>query len=378
MVLTHTEELFVAMADLFASLMLETLGLSDLRDVPQCPRACQPLEPVVIEDFRRLTAAERDRLRAAYHGRHGVAALSVLNPDDAPTAAHPLFDIAHQLSDVLPLQFALPHPMESHSDTIRPHGKADGTVKVHDVEKDATEGYREQGETSESFEMHHDGLGSGGTVETVFLYCDTAPLWGGFTFFQDICALSLELAQIDYEAFRWLFVPDAIAILRPRGKGALKVTCPVLYVNEAGRPQSCFRRPSGEYTVQWRESSPALQRARIFLTERTGAFDQGSTFTHFSRPGDACIIRNERVAHGRTRFLDSGKHRRCLSRKWYMRRAIDAIYKHVPGTSVLESYGSLFPDLSGPDVLRGEWNYEPSRQCNEQFSEGRPASENVR
>ena len=42
----------------------------------------------------------------------------------------------------------------------------------------AETGYREQAETSELFAMHHDGLASGGTVQTAFLYCAQSTLLG--------------------------------------------------------------------------------------------------------------------------------------------------------------------------------------------------------
>src|SRR5205807_610199 len=109
--------------------------------------------------------------------------------------------------------------------------------------KKESEGYREQGETAEAFFLHHDGLGSAGAVELVALFADSAPLCGGFTYFFNVCRVALDLARIDYDAFVSLFLPDAMSVTRPRGKGAIRVTSPVLYLNETSSPQSAFRLP---------------------------------------------------------------------------------------------------------------------------------------
>jgi hypothetical protein len=178
--------------------------------------------------------------------------------------------------------------------------------------------------------------------------------------------LSLDLARQDPEAFKLLFLPDAITIVRPRGKGAIKVTSPILYLNEAGRPQSSYRKASGEYSIEYRSDPPALQRALEFLDHYTRQFPLGGSFVHFSRAGQCCIIRNEVVGHARTRFIDGSaiSHKRRLSRKWFMRRAKDAQYKHVPGILVLDSYAKLFPKQFGPDALVGEWLYNPELDRN--------------
>jgi hypothetical protein len=364
MKISSKEEEFVAQSELFVELELKRMGLNRLDEVPNMAgKAPKIIEPTIIKDYKHISEAQKLLLREAYNSPDGVAYFMVLNPDSPPETSHPLFDISGQLGDVLPLRYALSHPLEKHP---RDFGEPDGTVKVYDVGKSIEEGYREQGETSDAFLLHSDGLGSGGTVETAFLYCDSPPMWGGFTYFQNICRLSLDLARDDPEAFRLLFLPDAITILRPRGKGALKVTCPVLYVNEAGRPQSGYRKASGEYVVKWRSGAPALRRAEEFFDHRTREFSPGSSFIHFSAAGQCCLIRNEVVGHGRTRFINSPDsiRKRCLSRKWFMRRPEDAFYKHVPGISILSRYADLYPEQFGPDLLSGEWLYDPTQDRN--------------
>lgn len=47
-----------------------------------------------------------------------------------------------------------------------------------------------------------------------------------------------------------------------------------------------------------------------------------------------------------------------------MRRPEDALYKHVPGISVLSEYARRFPEEFGSEVLSGEWLYDPNQDRN--------------
>jgi hypothetical protein len=322
------------------------------------------LRPTLIRDSACMTSEECKSLMHHFQ-EFGVSYFVALHPPPKSSLRrHPLFDIAEQLSPSINFSFPLQHPLESHPETMARYGSSDQTVKVYNLPK-KDEGYREQGETSEMFEMHHDGLGSAGAVENIILYMDSAPLWGGFTYFQNISLLSLHLEKIDSEAFENLFLPDALTVVRPRGKGAIKVTTPVLYINESGRAQSVFRRASGEYVVHWR-NDPALLRAKEFLELYTEPFTPGSVFVNFTATGHGCIIRNDIIAHGRTDFVDGLERQqsRVLSRKWFMRSQDYADYRHVPGLSMLPEYAGLFPHLFGRDKLEGEWIYVPEKDQN--------------
>src|SRR5687767_4530420 len=317
------EEKFLSQSEIFLKAALEELGSAQLDDLPiLSERPATPLTPVIVSDYQRISNDERVALRRNFESEVGVAYFVLRNSSAKSRAAHPLFELAEQLKSDLPLAHPLPHPLEGHSEAVKRFGEPDGTVKIYDLPISAdADKYREQAETSEFFALHHDGLGSGGTVTAVFLYTDCPPIAGGYTFFQNITRLSLDLARSDHEAFRQLFLPDAITILRPRGKGAIRVKTPVLFVNECNEPQSFFRVASGEYSVTWRSGSEALGRARRFLMKHSEPFSYGSSFLHFTDVGHGCLIRNRSVAHGRTAFIDApdiGK-RRCLSRKWYMR-----------------------------------------------------------
>lgn len=356
---------FQAQSSVFIRSYLQEAGLSDLDSLAPClMRRPVALEPVAIKNFRKLAATEKDDIVHQFRSEFGAAYFIVENCDEPAPYGHPLLDIAEQLKDELNLAHPLPHPLEQHPDMIARFGR-DGTLKVHEVPKDPSAGYREQGETSEMFSMHHDGLGSGGTVFTVGLYMDSPPFSGGYTYFQNICRLSLELARIDREAFDDLFLPDAITAIRPRGKGALKVVSPALYVNEDGRPQSAYRTASGEYKIIWRPDREGLARAAAFLNEHAEPFAYGSSFVHLTARGHGCFLRNEVVAHGRTPFHNaSGRFERVLARKWFMRYPRDAVYKHVPGLFLAKEFGSLYPEYFGTTVLEGEWIYDQERQTN--------------
>jgi hypothetical protein len=167
------------------------------------------------------------------------------------------------------------------------------------------------------------------------------------------------------EAFNSLFLPDALTQLRPRGKGALKVISPVLFLNESGGVQAAFRTSTGEYQVSWRDL-PALNRAMKFLNHRAEPFSLGSFFIHLAGQGHGCFIRNQVTAHGRTPFLDGPlpSQQRVLSRKWFMVSERDSVYKHVPGMFILPRFRDLIPELFRPELLEGEWLYDSAEDTN--------------
>ena len=251
--------------------------------------------------------------------------------------------------------------MEGHPEAASRFGTSDGTLKIYDLEtKDGQPSYREQAETSEQFDSHNDGLGYGGAVEAFILYTDTAPLCGGFTYFQNVVSLSLVLARKDPDAFASLFLPDAITAVRPRGKGAIKVSTPVLFMNEFDVPQIFMRVETGEYKIIWRDDCDPLRRAARFLNDHARPFSPGSTFVNFSRRGIGCITRNGWVVHGRTPFLNgkTPSEIRVLARKWFMTRPEYTSYKHVPGMHILKRFADIYPESFGPNVLEGHWNYD--------------------
>ena len=357
------EAAFIEQKEVFIRKALDLLGLSDLTDVPDLTvRRHVPLPPVIIDDYRALTAQAVADIARCYWGEHGVAHFIVRNPEAVGSKSHTILDIAEQLSSALPLRFPVDHPMEGHPEAVSRFGPADGTLKIYDLEtRDGRLGYREQAETSEQFDAHNDGLGYAGAVEAFMLYANSAPLWGGYTYFQNVVVLSLLLARRDPDAFASLFLPDAITAIRPRGKGAIKVTTPGLFLNEAGIPQIFVRVPTGEYTIDWRNDNAPLSRAAEFINYHIQPFAPGITFVHLDRKGSGCVARNGWVVHGRTRFINGNlpSETRVLARKWFMISAEQMKYKHVPGMHILRRYADIYPEKFGSDRLEGHWNYDP-------------------
>jgi TfdA family taurine catabolism dioxygenase TauD len=175
------------------------------------------------------------------------------------------------------------------------------------------------------------------------------------------------LQASDPDAFEALFLPDAITALRPRGKGAIRVTAPVFFLGRYRSPQIFFRISSGEYVITWRDH-PALHRARKVLENLSAPFAPGSQFVHLMRPGDTVIIDNRHVVHGRTAFIDPpGGNGRVLARKWYVPTRSDASYRHVPGVEVHQEWGAIFPRQFSNGAIEGEWHYDSQLQRNVQL-----------
>ena len=165
--------LFAEQSEAFIQRALDDYGFGDLPSVEQyTARAPVPLQPVLLNDYRDISPLERQNIRENYFSRFGVAYFISLNTPTSGSTEHPLFTISNQLRDDLNLYYPLEHPLEGHQEAVRRFGETDRTVKIYDLKK-TDRGYREQGETSEMFSMHTDGLGSGGTVQTTALYMDS-------------------------------------------------------------------------------------------------------------------------------------------------------------------------------------------------------------
>ena len=279
---------------------------------------------------------------------------------------HFLLTIAKQLAGELPLAFPVDHPMERHPEAVKRFGAPDGTLKLYNLPiPEGVDKYREQAETKELFAAHNDGLGYGGAIVASVIALDAPPAWGGYTCFQQFVRVALAIENDDPEAFEALFLPDAIVALRPRGKGAIRVTSPVFYLNDMAEPQTFFRVASGEYRITWKRGVAALDRARELLVRFAQPFAPSSSFVHMMHMGEGVIIRNTQVVHSRTPFEDDTyATRRVIARKWYVGTPHDARYKHVPGMNVHPRYAALFPEYFGPHLLFGEWHYDAERDSN--------------
>jgi hypothetical protein len=142
--LNSDEQAFVQQKEGFLTKALQMLGAGPLDELSDpTERLPLPLPPVIIEDYRSLTEDAKSALNRAYWGGYGAAHFIVLNPDEPATRHHPVLEIAEQLSNLLPLQFPVDHPMEGHSEAVSRFGAPDGTLKIYDLDKDGRTGYRE-------------------------------------------------------------------------------------------------------------------------------------------------------------------------------------------------------------------------------------------
>jgi len=326
----------------------------------------QPCQPIVVESLDALSMQDAEAVAMALTTGYGVAHLvPTAFTRTPPGSPHHMLSLAHRLADVLPIGYPVDHPMESHPEAAARFGPTDGTLKIYNLPVPAGgPRYREQAETNEMFDAHNDGLGYAGLIATVMFTLDSPPLAGGFTFFQNLVRASLALAESDQAAFDSLFLPDAIVAIRPRGKGAIKVTSPVLFVGRGGYPQTFFRVSTGEYRIEWRNFEP-LNRARAVLERLAQPFGPHSRFVHLMRPGETIILDNMHVIHGRTPFVDPHDTiGRVLARKWFVRDQSDTAYKHVPSVHVHERWARLFPEQFASEQLSGEWHYDASLDLN--------------
>lgn len=360
--LSDLDHAFMAASTTFRAAVDAAYGepLDELRASLAAPS--RPATPTFLEDAAALTDMARAAIVDDFYGPSGVAEFVASQASGRP---HPLLALAAQLAGELPTAHPVDHPMEAHHEARARFGDPDGTLKIYDLPVDPSSSrYREQAETNEAFDAHNDGLGYAGVIAASALWTDSPPLWGGYTHFANVVRASALLAEDDPEAFRSLFLPDAITCLRPRGKGAIRVTSPVLFLGATGQPQVFLRIASGEYQVSWRRGVPALDRARAFCERLVGPFAPGSIFVHFMAPGEGVLIRNQHVVHGRTPFVDGPGRQRVLARKWYVENPLDAEYRHVPGMALQAEWANLLPERFGPGATSGEWNYVPDLDDN--------------
>lgn len=320
----------------------------------------RPLTPVLIDNPTSVSDAAREALAAQFWGPDAVAYAAVRSYSKLIDGRHMVLKLADQLADDLGLRYPVEHPMEFHAEARARFGEPDGTLKIYNLPiPEGVDKYREVAESKELFAAHNDGLGYGGAVAAVTFFLDSAPAWGGYTCFQNLLRVAIAIANDDPEAFEAMFLPDAITALRPRGKGAIRVTSPILYVNSAGDPQTFYRVSSGEYVISWRTDVEALNRAASLLLLLAQPFAPSSTFVHLMHAGEGVFIRNTAAIHSRTPFEDDvyGTSR-VLARKWFVRSPSEQVYKHVPGMNVAPQYAQLFPEYFAPELVEGEWHFD--------------------
>lgn len=351
------------MADLFLEKVAQERGQSFLSTTFDDMPNTSPIEPVVIDDHSTgMTKAEKEAVIHSYNQQGAAHVISLNKPETRDQ--HPIFDLDTNLKEPLGLHHRYTHPAEGHPEAVKRFGADDGTFKIYDLQDNYTKPtFREEAETHEPFTVHLDGLGTGGTVQTVILYADSTPVFGGYAFVYDIFAIAIAIHNEDPEAFQHLFLPDAITAIRPRGKGAIKILSPVLYINNFNQPHAFYRKDAGEYKTKWLDNEPLL-RAKHFLDIYTEPFCPLSKFATYVE-NSFLLIRNRDIAHGRTAFIDGkdARDKRVLSGKWYMSSEAYKKRRLIPGTFAADNYKEIGPQFSAP-YLDGTWLYDQETDIN--------------
>lgn len=353
------------MADLFLETLKKERGARFLATTFEDMSHTVPIEPIVVNDHaENMTQAEKDAIVQAYH-RDGCVYVISLNHAKNPLQ-HPIFSMVDNVKEDLKLYYPYTHPAEGHPEAVRRFGKNDKTFKIYDLPDNYTKkSFREIAETHEDFDVHLDGLGTGGTVQTLILYADSTPVFGGYALVFDVLAIAIAIYNKDPEAFQSLFQPNAITAIRPRGKGAIKVNSPVLYIDSNNELHAFYRKSSGEYKMQWREQDQALMRAKEYLSRYTETFCPASKFASYTK-NSFLIVRNRDIAHARTRFIDGkeAEDKRLLSGKWYMMSENYQKLRHIPGTAAAAVYQKEIGNQFADDYLDGFWLYEQESDAN--------------
>jgi hypothetical protein len=334
---------------------------TSLDELMACPP--RPLQPIMVDNTGVLSEEETTQVQIAFETGFGVVSVVPWSAQPPPRGErHPLLIFAERLGLKSEIGVPVDHPMEGHPEAVSRFGPPDGTLKIYNLPvQPGGPRYREQAETNEMFHAHNDGLGYAGLVRTAILMVDHPPINGGYTFFQNLVRVSTSLAASDPKAFRALFLPDAIRATRPRGKGAIRVESPVLFLGREGRPQCFFRVTTGEYRIEWRDDAD-LNRARTVLERLCAPFGPDSRFIHMTQIGETVVIANQQVAHGRTPFVEHPDGvGRVLARKWFVAKKEDATYRHVPGMVIDPRWANLFPDRFTGDATVGEWHFDHGR-----------------
>src|SRR5689334_13371662 len=125
--MASTEQRFLEQAQEFVELTLAEWNYASVKDtVDILEQPPVPLTPIVIDDFRKLTEAELDRMADAYYGVFGTAYYIARNPDDEPDLGHMVLDISEQLVGRIPVEYPLAHEKDVKKITISRLGEAHG------------------------------------------------------------------------------------------------------------------------------------------------------------------------------------------------------------------------------------------------------------
>ncbi|UOE58262.1 TauD/TfdA family dioxygenase [Priestia filamentosa] len=262
-----------------------------------------PLEPIVINDINCIANHEIEQIVSKYD-EHGFVIYEINEKVDGDQL---VYNIARAINLDDPY---VPDHYKNHS-TMYKNNKlnviSSGNVNNHK----AFRGGNQQ-------DLHSDGtVHEIGFIKTTILFCQSSATKGGESIIFNTIDAFYELLEVDLEA--------AIAMLHPR---SLKRTADIGFIESHIGPafaienDEIITRFTLDHTADWTygfENIPNLKRAYEFLSSR--AKEGSKQYMKFQlKDKQGIIMANDKIAHGRTAFIESEGAKRKLLRGLYLKR----------------------------------------------------------
>jgi hypothetical protein len=191
-------------------------------------------------------------------------------------------------------------------------------VNVIAVAPNAARGSHPAFGSSDALELHTDGtLEPIGRVRTAALYCVTSAVRGGHTTLFDAAGAFIDVARRDSRSAAALLHEEALTRRATVGPSPQAATGPVFALWDDGEVISRYSAtPRDEWAV---DRIAGLREARRAMEERARP---GSPFYAevALAAGDGILIANDRLAHGRTAFVDRADAPRRMLRALFLDR----------------------------------------------------------
>jgi hypothetical protein len=266
-----------------------------------------PAGPVALDDPANLTPAQAIHVLERYR-RHGFA---IVQAPMRGLGRQTLLDLADSLDLGEPYLPPLYTLTGGQTPTIAQISAAHnaGTKDEQHPSFGRTDGQR----------LHSDGtLQDIGVVKATVLLCEAPAAEGGDTILFNSSAAFRDLAQTDLAAASALATPGTLVRTANINGSTDANAGPVFAVHDG----TIIGRYSVTDTDAWAEPAGVvatdLRRGIEFLAT---ASQTDSRYFHQLRlaGGQAIVFDNTRISHGRTSYVDSAEHRRCMYRSLHLR-----------------------------------------------------------
>jgi hypothetical protein len=274
-----------AIHDQFCDSLAAALGVATLREVPAVSdEPAVDFSRVVIGNPYALTEAEKRAIADGFASRLAAVGLRCDGVPGAGSRAHPLVALGEQLNGVLPCGHQMRYAIMA----------KDGTGKIVSTRRPVS-----LARSNQALPAHQDGMGSGARAKVVGLWADSVAAVNPRTFTQNLLRVAVDLRNSDEAAFRALFYPDAVTIVRKTD--GVTVVSPALLLDHKKAPRVFFRAPSVEYDVT-SASRPAARRGIDYLARYSQVDAPGSAYIELSPPGSGLLFDNRANVHGRSGY----------------------------------------------------------------------------